>query len=194
AAVPDPVGAAARGHGPGAGGAPGDRRGHRTRDGHRRGLEPAAPAADRRRRRDLPGLAGRRAGPLRPPPPRPPPRSGRDLRGGCLGPYLGSRVAGRVPSGLIRRGITIVLAVTAAAMLGAPPALVGALALVLVALGPLVWRGLVGRYSAHLSRPRPDAHAHQGGNHGQRVHRPAAPRRPRRRPRPAAGRTAGVRP
>ena len=82
------------------------------------------------------------------------------LIGGAVGTYLGSRVAGRVPSGLIRRGITIVLAVTAAAMLGAPPALVGALALVLVALGPLVWRGLVGRYSAHLSRPRPDAHAH----------------------------------
>src|SRR5699024_12668381 len=50
------------------------------------------------------------------------------LIGGAGGTYLGSRVAGRVPSGLIRRGITIVLAVTAAAMLGPPPALVGALA------------------------------------------------------------------
>lgn len=75
------------------------------------------------------------------------------ILGGSIGTFFGSRFAARVPQGLIRRGITIVLAVTASAMLGAPPALIGAIALVLVVLGPLVWRVLVRRYSAHLGEP-----------------------------------------
>ena len=75
------------------------------------------------------------------------------LIGGATGTYVGSKFAGRVPQGLIRRGITIVLAVTASAMLGASPALIGAIALVLVTVGPLVWRALVRRYSVHLDEP-----------------------------------------
>lgn len=74
------------------------------------------------------------------------------LVGGAIGTFFGSRIAGRVPQGLIRRGITIVLAVTASAMLGAPPALIGAIGLGLVIVGPLVWRRLVRRYSVHLDR------------------------------------------
>ena len=71
------------------------------------------------------------------------------LVGGAIGTFVGSKFAGTVPQGLIRRGITIVLAVTATAMLGASPAVIGLVALVLVTVGPLVWRQLVRRYSAH---------------------------------------------
>ena len=58
-----------------------------------------------------------------------------------------------MPGGLIRRGITIVLAVTASAMLGASPLLIGVFALVLVTVGPLAWKLLVRRYSVHLGEP-----------------------------------------
>ena len=77
------------------------------------------------------------------------------LIGGAIGTFFGSQFASRVPQGLIRRGITIVLAVTASAMLGASPALIGLIALVLVTVGPLVWRQLVRRYSVHLDAPAP---------------------------------------
>ena len=72
------------------------------------------------------------------------------LVGGAIGTFFGSRFAGRVPGGLIRRGITIVLAVTASAMLGASPALIGGIALVLIIIGPIVWAFLVRRFSVHL--------------------------------------------
>ncbi|NLD86055.1 MAG: sulfite exporter TauE/SafE family protein [Actinomycetales bacterium] len=72
------------------------------------------------------------------------------LIGGAIGTYFGSRFAGRLPQGLIRRGITIVLAVTAASMLGAPPLLVAAIAVVLVVGGPVAWAAMVRRYSVHL--------------------------------------------
>lgn len=75
------------------------------------------------------------------------------LIGGAVGTFFGSKFASRVPQGLIRRGITIVLAVTASAMLGAPPALIGVITLVLVVGGPLVWRVLVSRYSARADQP-----------------------------------------
>ena len=77
------------------------------------------------------------------------------LIGGSIGTFFGSKFASRVPQGLIRRGITIVLAVTASAMLGASPALIGVITLVLVVGGPLVWRVLVRRYSAHADEPTP---------------------------------------
>ena len=75
------------------------------------------------------------------------------LVGGAVGTFFGSRFAGLVPGGLIRRGITIVLAVTASAMLGASPLLIGVIALVLLTVGPLVWKLLVRRYSVHLGQP-----------------------------------------
>ena len=75
------------------------------------------------------------------------------LVGGAVGTFFGSRFAGLVPGGLIRRGITIVLAVTASAMLGASPLLIGVFALVLVTVGPLAWKLLVRRYSVHLGEP-----------------------------------------
>lgn len=72
------------------------------------------------------------------------------IAGGAVGTYFGSTFAGRIPQGLIRRGITIVLAVTAASMLGAPPVMVAVIAVVLLVAGPLVWRALVRRFSVHL--------------------------------------------
>ena len=75
------------------------------------------------------------------------------LIGGAIGTFFGSNFASRVPEGLIRRGITIVLAVTASAMLGASPLFIGLIALVLVTVGPLVWRRLVRRYSVHTEEP-----------------------------------------
>lgn len=82
------------------------------------------------------------------------------LVGGAVGTFFGSKFAGRVPGGLIRRGITIVLAVTASAMLGAPPLLIAVIALVLVTAGPFVWKFLVRRYSVHLGEPSAKARAH----------------------------------
>ena len=38
-------------------------------------------------------------------------------------------------------------------MLGASPLLIGVIALVLVTVGPLVWKLLVRRYSVHLGEP-----------------------------------------
>lgn len=78
------------------------------------------------------------------------------LVGGAIGTFAGSHFAGRIPGGLIRRGITIVLTVTAAAMLGATPVQIGLLALTLVVVGPLVWRMLVQRFSVHLAAPAAD--------------------------------------
>ena len=49
--------------------------------------------------------------------------------------------------------LALTLAVTASAMLGASPLLIGIIALVLVTAGPLVWRVLVRRFSVHLDRP-----------------------------------------
>lgn len=74
------------------------------------------------------------------------------LIGGAIGTYFGSKFAGRLPQGLIRRGITIVLAVTASSMLGAPPLMIAALAIALVVAGPLVWKLLVRRFSVHLDQ------------------------------------------
>lgn len=82
------------------------------------------------------------------------------LVGGAVGTYFGSKFASRLPGGLIRRGITIVLAVTASAMLGAPPLMIAAIALVLVTVGPLVWKRLVRRYSVHLGEPAQQARVH----------------------------------
>lgn len=81
------------------------------------------------------------------------------LIGGAVGTFFGSKFASRVPQGLIRRGITIVLAVTASAMLGASPLLIGTIALVLVTVGPLVWRILVRRFSVHRDEPAEQAAA-----------------------------------
>ena len=82
------------------------------------------------------------------------------LVGGAVGTYFGSKFASRLPGGLIRRGITIVLAVTASAMLGAPPLMIAAIALVLVTVGPLVLKLLVRRYSVHLGEPAQQARVH----------------------------------
>lgn len=59
--------------------------------------------------------------------------------GGMPGTYLGARVAGRVPQGVIRRGIAIVLSLTGLALLGVPPTWVGLIGGGLLILGPAAW-------------------------------------------------------
>lgn len=59
--------------------------------------------------------------------------------GGMPGTYLGARVAGRVPQGVIRRGIAIVLSLTGLALLGVPPTWVGLIGGGLLILGPAGW-------------------------------------------------------
>lgn len=59
--------------------------------------------------------------------------------GSTPGTYLGSRLAARVPVGMIRRGIVLVLTLTGLALIGVPPAWVGGIGAGLVILGPAVW-------------------------------------------------------
>lgn len=61
------------------------------------------------------------------------------LIGGTVGTFIGSRLAPWMPSGIIRRSIAIVLALTGIAMLGAPPVLLAFLAGAALLFGPLVW-------------------------------------------------------
>lgn len=68
--------------------------------------------------------------------------------GGMPGTYLGSRLAGSVPQGVIRRGIAMVLSLTGLALLGVPPVAVGILGAAFVILGPVAW-GLVRKAHGH---------------------------------------------
>lgn len=61
------------------------------------------------------------------------------LIGGMPGTYLGARIAGFVPQGIIRRGIAIVLTLTGLALLGVPPTWVGMIGAGLLILGPALW-------------------------------------------------------
>lgn len=62
--------------------------------------------------------------------------------GGAPGTYVGARIAGWVPQGIIRRGIAIVLSLTGLALLGVPPTWVGLIGGGLLILGPAGWAGL----------------------------------------------------
>lgn len=64
--------------------------------------------------------------------------------GGMPGTYLGARLANWVPSGVIRRGIAMVLTLTGLAMVGLPAVAVGIIGAGMVILGPVLW-GLVRR-------------------------------------------------
>lgn len=66
--------------------------------------------------------------------------------GGMPGTYAGARLANRVPPGVIRRGIAIVLSLTGLALVGVPPVAVGILGGAFVLLGPLVWAMVRTRY------------------------------------------------
>lgn len=59
--------------------------------------------------------------------------------GGMPGTYLGARIANRVPQGIVRRGIVVVLSITGLTLLGVPPVAVGIIAAGLVILGPVGW-------------------------------------------------------
>ncbi|MEO6472274.1 MAG: sulfite exporter TauE/SafE family protein [Aeromicrobium sp.] len=62
--------------------------------------------------------------------------------GGTPGTFLGARLAHKASQSLLRRGITIILAITGVGMLGAPPWAIASTALGLVTLGPLVWASI----------------------------------------------------
>jgi uncharacterized membrane protein YfcA len=62
--------------------------------------------------------------------------------GGSPGTFVGSRLAGRVPQSVIRRGIVIVLTVSGLALLNVDPVVVGMVGGALLILGPVMW-GLV---------------------------------------------------
>jgi uncharacterized membrane protein YfcA len=62
--------------------------------------------------------------------------------GGSPGTFLGSRLAGRVPQSVIRRGIVIVLTLSGLALLQVDPVIVGMVGGALLILGPVMW-GLV---------------------------------------------------
>jgi uncharacterized protein len=62
--------------------------------------------------------------------------------GGSPGTFLGSRLAGKVPQSVIRRGIVIVLTVSGLALLKVDPVIVGMVGGALLILGPVMW-GLV---------------------------------------------------
>lgn len=59
--------------------------------------------------------------------------------GGSPGTYLGARLANWVSPSVIRRGITMVLALTGLSMLRVPPEVVGIIGAVMVILGPIAW-------------------------------------------------------
>ncbi|WP_216842625.1 sulfite exporter TauE/SafE family protein [Arthrobacter sp. NEB 688] len=59
--------------------------------------------------------------------------------GGAPGTFVGARLAARVPSQAVRRGIVIVLTLTGLSLLRVPPQGVGAAGAALLVLGPLAW-------------------------------------------------------
>ena len=59
--------------------------------------------------------------------------------GGAPGTFLGSRLANRISQSIVRRGITIVLALTGLSMLHTPPAGIAAAGFVFLIVGPAVW-------------------------------------------------------
>jgi uncharacterized membrane protein YfcA len=83
--------------------------------------------------------------------------------GGSPGTLLGAKLAARVPQGVIRRGIVLVLTLTALTLLRVPPAWVGVVGAGLVILGPVAWsivREQAVRHrplgAADADRPEPD--------------------------------------
>lgn len=74
------------------------------------------------------------------------------LIGGTIGTFIGSRLAPWMPSGIIRRSISIVLTLTGIAMLGAPPVLLAFLAGFALLLGPAVW-GWIRHATGHEAFP-----------------------------------------
>ncbi|MGH1561498.1 sulfite exporter TauE/SafE family protein [Mumia sp. DW29H23] len=61
------------------------------------------------------------------------------ILGGTPGTYLGARIANRVPQGIVRRGIVVVLTLTGLTLLGVEPVAVGLIAAGMVILGPIAW-------------------------------------------------------
>jgi len=64
------------------------------------------------------------------------------ILGGTPGTFVGAKVAHLVPQGVLRRGIVIVLTLTALTLLAVPATVVGAVGAALLILGPVAW-GLI---------------------------------------------------
>jgi uncharacterized membrane protein YfcA len=64
------------------------------------------------------------------------------ILGGTPGTFVGAKVAHLVPQGVLRRGIVIVLTLTALTLLSVPATVVGATGAALLILGPVAW-GLI---------------------------------------------------
>lgn len=82
--------------------------------------------------------------------------------GGITGTYLGSRLAGRVPQALLRRGIVLLLFITGLGLLGVNAFLAIALGFVALGLGTLGWarfrqsHGLPASNRSRRSTPAPE--------------------------------------
>jgi len=61
------------------------------------------------------------------------------ILGGTPGTFVGARIAHLVPQGVIRRGIVIVLTLTALTLLQVPATVVGVTGAALLILGPVAW-------------------------------------------------------
>lgn len=79
------------------------------------------------------------------------------IAGGTPGTFLGSRIANAVPQSIVRRGIVIMLTLTALALLGAGPMVIAVVGVALLGFGALVWPALRSRIRV------PDAGGDQEG-------------------------------
>jgi uncharacterized membrane protein YfcA len=76
--------------------------------------------------------------------------------GGTPGTYVGAKLAARVPQGVIRRGIVLVLTLTGLTLLSVPPGWVGVIGAALVILGPVAWSVLRDQTIRRRSEPAPE--------------------------------------
>jgi uncharacterized protein len=74
--------------------------------------------------------------------------------GSIPGVLIGAMFSSRAPGGLIRAALTVVLAASAAKLLGAPTAVVGVLVAVIAVVGPLAWFVARRRLGLPLTRRR----------------------------------------
>ena len=93
------------------------------------------------------------------------------LVGGAVGTFIGSRYASKVPDGFIRRGITIVLAVTGLAMLGFPQKYLLFVAGAAVIFAPPLWTLFRDRVIAPRAAARGVTRRDEGGGREDREDR-----------------------
>jgi uncharacterized membrane protein YfcA len=74
--------------------------------------------------------------------------------GGSPGTFVGSRLAGKVPQSVIRRGIVIVLTLSGLALLKVDPVIVGLVGGALLILGPVMWGAVRSSVGLPMFGPR----------------------------------------